>query len=182
MARLACVVLCCAAAGCSRATSPAAQTTETSHAMSPTQTPAMSVAFCGFGGQGVLGPGMRWEDFIRVIVVVDVTVPGTDFVRDVTLSSIAMVNDEGVVEASMRAPISVERVEPMPATTTWENATRPGALPFDGVLWPGRTRLRVEAWLTAHPRSYPLRVRVVIASPAGPLEADGAVNGEWPTG
>jgi hypothetical protein len=145
----------------------------------------MSVAFCGFGGQGVLATGMRWEDFIRVILVVDVTVPATQgdgWVRDVTLSSIAMVNDEGVVEASMRAAVSVERVEPIPATTTWANATRPGALPFDGVLWPGRTRLRIEAWLTRHPRSYPLRVRVVLDSPTGPIDADGAVNGEWPTG
>jgi hypothetical protein len=151
----------------------------------PTPTPSASVAFCAFGGNGVLATGMRWEDFIHVIVVVDVTVPGAPgdgWVRDVTLSSIAMVNDEGVVEASMREIQSVARVEPIPAATTWETAMRPGAQPFDGVLWPGRTRLRIQAWLTTHPRSYPLRVRVVLASPSGAIEADGAVNGEWPTG
>jgi hypothetical protein len=179
------------AAACSRASSVPPPAADTTHAMAPVVTadagsaatakPTMAIAFCGFGGQGVLGAGARWEDFIRVVVVVDVDSSGVAALHGVTLSSIAMVNDEGAVEASMRSPIHVDRVEPIPEATTWETALRPGTRPFDGTLTPGRTRLRVEAWLTTHPRR-PVRVHVVLDSPAGPVEAHAAINGEWPTG
>lgn len=179
------------ASACSRTSSVAPPPSDTARAIMPvasadagpvaTAKPTMAVAFCGFGGQGVLGAGARWEDFIRVVVVVDIDSPSPGPLAGVTLSSIAMVNDEGVVEASMRSPITVDRVEPIPAATTWENALRPGARPFDGRLAPGRTRLRVEAWLTTHPR-HPVKVHVVLASPDGPVEGDGGISGEWPTG
>jgi hypothetical protein len=144
--------------------------------------PVASVAFCAFGGQGVLGPGMRPEDYVRVIAVVDVSTPAGSAQSPVTVASIALRNEEGVVEATMRgAPITVARVEPIPAVTTWAAAIdTPGSL-FDGTLAPGRTRLRIEAWLTTHPRSPHLRVHVALGGGAGSIEADGAVDGEWPT-
>jgi hypothetical protein len=143
---------------------------------------AATLAFCAFGGQGVLGAGMRSEDYIRVVAVVDLTVTSSSPTAGVALDSIALRDDNGVVEAAMRAPISVVRVEPIPAATTWETAMHPGGTPFDGTLAPGRTRLRIEAWLTTHPHSYRLRAHVVLVGSHGPIEADGAVDGEWPTG
>jgi hypothetical protein len=145
-----------------------------------------SLAFCAFGGQGVLGADARFEDFIRVVAVIDVTAPppavtAASTPGHVDVAAVELRNDEGVVEASMRALVDVTRVDPIPPTTTWETALRRGA-PFDGTLRPGLSRLRVEAWLTTRPRSHPLRARVVLTAPTGPVVADGPVLGEWPTG
>jgi hypothetical protein len=174
------------AAGCSRSapvpTPPTEGATSGAEASAPSASSAASVAFCAFGGQGVVPTGAGPDDYVRVVVVVDVTVAAAGPLVGVAPSSIALRNDEGVVESAMRAPIGVTRVDPIPATTTWANALSPSGPSFDGRLAPGLTRLRIEAWLGRRPRSLPLRVHVVVASPAGPIEADGAVNGEWPTG
>jgi hypothetical protein len=181
-------------AACSRATSVAAPPSEASlvppaavSAFLLTPQPdaaamAAAIPFCAFGGQGVLPSTASFDDYVRVILVVDLTLPPGRAVQGAAVSVVELRNATGAVEAAMRAPIEITRVDPIPAKTDWATAMRPGGAPFDGTLTPGVTRVRVEAWLTRHPRSFPLKVHVVITTPAGPIEVSGPTNGEWPTG
>ena len=141
-----------------------------------------AIPFCAFGGQGVIPSAASFDDYIRVVLVVDVTVPAGRALSGAAVSVVELRNATGAVEAAMRAPIAITRVDPIPAKTDWESAMKPGGAPFDGNLAAGVTRVRIEAWLTKHPRSYPLTAHVVITTPTGPVEVDGPTNGEWPTG
>lgn len=138
-----------------------------------------SVAFCAFGGQGVVPIDAGVDDWVRVVVVLDVHVDAP--VRAVRPESIELLGDAGI-ESAMKSVISVGRVASAPAKTTWAEAIDDRGAPFDGTLAAGATRLRIEAWLTRHPRGLPSRAHVVLATDAGPIDASGDVAGEWPTG
>ena len=140
---------------------------------------AATVPFCAYGGQGVVPMDAGPDDYIRVIAVVDVTV--TSPAHHVKVASLALKGSDGGVEATLRAPITIERIDPIPPTTSWATAMQTRGKPFDGNLAPGKTRIRIEGWLDRHPRTMAASVIVSLTTDAAPIQATGAVAGEWPT-
>lgn len=141
-----------------------------------------SVPFCAYGGQGVLAADANFDDFYRVIAIVDVTAPDGVSTRALTVRAIELLGDGGRVEASMRSVISVMRMPPPARAPTWADSMDARNAPFDGALSPGTTRLRIEAWLTRPPRTMAQSVRIELGAPGLRALLLGPTQGEWPTG
>jgi hypothetical protein len=124
--------------------------------------------------------GASPDDFVRVVVVVDVTLPEGASAAGVAVEGVELSNDDGAT--AMRALVEVGRVEPR-AEISWASAMQERGRPFDGNLAAGTTRLRIEAFLARQPRGLQQRVRVLLRRDGGaPIAAEGSVDGEWPTG
>jgi len=147
-------------------------------ASAPVPEATMTVAFCAFGGQGVMPVDASPDDYVRVLAFVVVRAPAA--ATGVSVSAVDVTGDGGL-EASLRKVESVERLA-SDAKLTAPDVWRSRGAPFDGTLAPGETKLRVEAWITKRPRSRPAELRVGVAGPTLRANATCALAIEWPTG
>ena len=138
----------------------------------------LSIAFCAYGGAGVLSSDASPNDFYRAIAWVVIRSPAE--VQGASLRTLEILGDAGV-EATMKRIESVERLDataPLTPPGVWQARGKP----FDGTLAAGETRLRIEVWITRPPRSHPSTLRIEVGSERSRATSTCNLGIEWPTG
>lgn len=140
--------------------------------------PTAAIAFCAYGGTGVLPSNVDPDTMYRVLAWLSVR--AAEPTSGVTLRAVEVTGEAGV-EATLRRVEGIERLDPA-APLEKPGAWQSRGAPFDGALAPGGTKLRVEAWLTHRPKSRPATLRLALGNDAVSVTASCPLIDEWPTG